>query len=172
MYALPLHTDALDGLERVAIWQMGRQPAPASNSQIGVPVQRVTLVAGTARAEAVIGLPRGGMATMQRALADLRKYRKNTPNANSISFDCAEKFLGLIANSTKPFSVSAQVFSIGTAVLSIRSYDVEAQFEFMPNRMIAANIDTNEEWDADVPDFDGCTIPPEIVDRLGLTALA
>lgn len=172
MYALPLHTDAFGASATPDLWRVGEKFASVTAAQASSSNQRITLVAvpGKARAETVVAIPRGGLATVQRALADLRKYRRHAPNADVVSFDYAEKFLGLIASSSKPFHVSAQIFASGTAVLNVRSLDIEAQFEFMRDGTIAANLDAEQEIDLDVAGFDGRTIPAEIAEHLGVAA--
>jgi hypothetical protein len=126
-------------------------------------------------APTVVALPGAGAATVHRTLAQLRQYRSLAPGwdggraaaAQSASFDYAERFLALLSTWKVPMEVEAQIFSTGTAVLNVKSYNLDGQFEFLSNGTIAAVIDRGgHEWDADVENFDGKRIPDSIAQQL------
>ncbi|WP_146056508.1 hypothetical protein [Methylobacterium sp. V23] len=113
----------------------------------------------------VVPLPTAAVPSVHATLALLRRFQRHAHNANAASFKLAEEFLGLVAGARRSFKFSAQIFSDGNAVLGVRNDKVDAQFEFMPNGVIASNIDVgDDEWDGDVPQFDGRYIP-EIISK-------
>lgn len=125
----------------------------------------------------VIALPASGSATIHKALADLRRYKRyqqlwdgwRAHSARPKSFELAESFLAIVATSGVPFEVHAQIFVTGSAVLTVTNTNVDAQLEFLDDGVIAANVDTStEKWDSDVAGFDGKSIPAQIAERLGI----
>ncbi|WCS27765.1 hypothetical protein LOK46_13375 [Methylobacterium sp. NMS14P] len=119
----------------------------------------------------VIPLPTAAVPSVHSTLAVLRRFRRHAHNANPVSFKLAEEFLGLASGARRSFRFSAQVFADGNAVIGIRSDNIDAQFEFFPDGVIAANIDIGEdEWDEDVEHFDGRTMPASIAEKLGISA--
>lgn len=123
----------------------------------------------------VIPIPGAGGGTVYRALAKLRQYSQLSQNWDGLgacapdddSFGCAENFLAVLSSWKRPFAFDAQIFSSGTAVLTVTGYGLDAQFEFLPNGTIAAIVDVDgQEWDDDVAGFDGKRLPAAISDRL------
>lgn len=160
MYALPIGPfEPSDGF--------GMARAPSFNSFGQVPVPSPGL-GGNATSN-VVPLPTAAVPSVHATLALLRRFKKHAHNADPKSFKFAEEFLGLAAGARRPFKFSAQIFADGNAVLVLRSEDIAAQFEFLPNGVIAANIDRgSEEWDDDVPGFDGRMMPEAIAEKLGI----
>ncbi|MCJ2021207.1 hypothetical protein MKK84_27960 [Methylobacterium sp. E-065] len=110
--------------------------------------------------------PASAASNVHSTLVLLRRLKKYTHNANIASFKLAEEFLGLASNVRRGLKYSAQVFADGNAVIVVRGASVDAQFEFMPDGVIAANIDVgDEEWDADIANFDGRTMPKAIATK-------
>lgn len=115
----------------------------------------------------IMPLPIAAAPSVHSTLLLLRRLRKYTPNSDPASFKLAEEFLGLASSTRRGFSFSAQVFAEGNAVVVLRGNNIDAQFEFMPDGTIAANVDIGDrEWDADITGFDGRSLPKAIANQL------
>lgn len=128
------------------------------------------------QSENVIPITRPNRAKF-RALNELRRLRRysagwdgrNAEAANQTSFDLAEKFLALVTVTSKPLVIRAELFSNGTAVLNVQNGDVEGQFQFFDDGVIASVVEGQDfDWDDDVEAFDGAAMPPVIADHLKL----
>lgn len=90
-----------------------------------------------------------------------------TRAAEAGSFELAEQFLGLVQSIGPGFHADATIFAPGTAVLLLRSDEMSATLEFLPDGTIAANVDRGEmEIDEDIPGFHGVSIPDELLGLL------
>lgn len=117
-----------------------------------------------------------GVVSALSALGELRRLKRlpnnwdgsNADAARHRSFRLAEMFIGLLVGYGKAYHYSPQIFATGDAVLEVEGDGVEAQFRFIDDGTVSTVIDRPEEWDADVPGFDGSELPKQILERLGL----